>query len=184
MKKIPSIFKRDFAGNPSLVTEEPEPLCDWVFRGEGIPTHKRDGTACMVRGGSLFKRYDAKQGKQPPEGFEPCQDPDPNTGHWPGWVPVTPDDKWHVWAFYVEGNGDFVDGTYELCGPKLQANPEKYKTHVFVKHGAETLPDTDRTYKGIREFLAQHELEGIVFHHPDGRMAKIKRTDFGLKWPV
>lgn len=26
------------------------------------------------------------------------------------------------------------------------------------------------------------EAAGVVFHHPDGRMAKIKRSDFGLAW--
>ena len=28
------------------------------------------------------------------------------------------------------------------------------------------------------------DIEGIVWHHPDGRMAKIKRRDFGLSWPI
>ena len=28
-----------------------------------------------------------------------------------------------------------------------------------------------------------HVVEGIVWHHPDGRMVKIKRKDFGFKWP-
>ena len=26
-------------------------------------------------------------------------------------------------------------------------------------------------------------IEGIVWHHPDGRMAKIKARDFGIQWP-
>jgi len=34
---------------------------------------------------------------------------------------------------------------------------------------------------GIRTFLEHAGWEGIVFHHPDGRMAKIKGRDFGLK---
>lgn len=42
----------------------------------------------MIRGGRLFKRYDAKHGKIPPPDFEPAQPPDDVTGHWPGWVPV------------------------------------------------------------------------------------------------
>jgi hypothetical protein len=25
------------------------------------------------------------------------------------------------------------------------------------------------------------DIEGLVFHHPDGRMAKIKLRDFGMK---
>ena len=43
-----------------------------------------------------------------------------------------------------------------------------------------------RTFDGLRGFLATldsrfapgHLAEGIVFHHPDGRRAKIKRKDF------
>jgi hypothetical protein len=26
------------------------------------------------------------------------------------------------------------------------------------------------------------DIEGIVWHHPDGRMVKIKKKDFGYKW--
>ena len=184
MKKIPSIFMRDFEGNPSLVTQNPEPQCDWVFKGEGVPTHKRDGTSCMVRRGALLKRYDAKGGKPAPVGFEPCQDPDPNTGHWPGWVPVGPDDKWHVWTFYVIHEGALDDGTYELCGPKLQGNPERFSDHKMILHGSERLPDMPRDFEGIKGYLKMVQIEGLVFHHPDGRMAKIKRTDFGFDWPV
>ena len=64
MKKIPTIFKRDPA-NPSRVTDEVNPDCFWVFNGEGLPTRKFDGTACMVRDGVLYKRYDCKKGRQP-----------------------------------------------------------------------------------------------------------------------
>ncbi|MCL2724468.1 MAG: hypothetical protein FWD69_08535 [Polyangiaceae bacterium] len=46
--------------------------------------------------------------------------------------------------------------------------------------------DVPRTYDGLKTFLADldnkfspgHLAEGIVFHHPDGRRAKIKRKDF------
>lgn len=46
--------------------------------------------------------------------------------------------------------------------------------------------DVPRSYTGLRDFLAElesryapgHLAEGIVFHHPDGRRAKIKRKDF------
>jgi hypothetical protein len=43
-----------------------------------------------------------------------------------------------------------------------------------------------RDFEGLRSFLKTldsrfspgHLAEGIVFHHPDGRRAKIKRKDF------
>ena len=40
------------------------------------------------------------------------------------------------------------------------------------------------TFDGLHRWLCAHPVEGLVFHHPDGRMAKIKRRDYGLSWPV
>lgn len=36
-------------------------------------------------------------------------------------------------------------------------------------------------WAGLRSYLANKDIEGIVWHHPDGRMVKIKGKDFGLK---
>lgn len=185
MKKIPSLFVRDWDRDPSRVTEAVEPGCEWVIRGEGIATRKYDGTACMVERGNLFKRYDAKGGKPAPEGFRPCQEPDPKTGHWPGWLPVGPDDKWHIWTFYVQLRGEAIpDGTYELVGPKIQGNPDGFDDYDLERHGAHALTVPNRSFEGIKAYLTENWIEGIVFHHYDGRMVKIKRTDFGLPWPV
>lgn len=189
MRKIPSVFVRDFVNDPRFVLNEVTPGCEWVLVGEGRPTLKRDGTAVMVRDGNLYKRYDAKNGKAPPFGFEPCQDPDPKTGHWPGWLLVGtgPEDQWFRFAWEEASGAILSDGTYELCGPKFQTNPEKTERHVFFRHGVEVLDDyrlvlAPLTFSGIKDFLREREIEGIVFHHPDGCMAKIKRSDFGLVW--
>jgi len=78
-----------------------------------------------------------------------------------------------------------LDGTYELLGPKVQGNPEHAQNSLLVCHGHGTAgnlgSDVPRTYDGLREWLAGKDIEGIVFHHDDGRMAKIKLRDFGLK---
>lgn len=175
MKKIISLFQRNYDGD-RLVRDEVVPGAEWVTAGEGAATRKFDGTCCMVRGGKLFKRYDAKHGKTPPAGFEPAQDPDPKTGHWPGWLPVGdgPDDRWHREAMTAR----IDDGTYELVGPKIQGNPEGYPTHSLVPHGVEHLYDAPRTFSELKEYLTALSIEGIVWHHPDGRMVKIKRKDF------
>lgn len=179
MKKIISLFRRNYETD-HLVRDEIVLGAEWVSSGEGIPTQKFDGTCCMVREGKLYKRYDAKKGKQPPEGFEPAQDEDAKTGHWPGWVPVgdSAADLYHREAF---GAGDFEDGTYELCGPKVQRNPENFEKHTLVRHGAEVLPDCPRDFEGLKSYFQNHNMEGIVWHHPDGRMVKIKGRDFGIK---
>jgi hypothetical protein len=137
----------------------------------------------MVRAGLLYKRYDAKKGKAPPPGFEPCGEPDERTGHNPGWLLVGdgPEDKWHREA----GSKTRVlsDGTYELCGEKFQGNPEKISGHVFIRHGSEVLENVPRDYDGLKSYFSEHVIEGVVWHHSDGRMAKIKRSDFGFEWP-
>lgn len=53
----------------------------------------------------------------------------------------------------------------------------------MVPHGRDVLPDAPRDYDGLKEFLADRCIEGIVWHHPDGRMVKIKARDFGIPWP-
>jgi Family of unknown function (DUF5565) len=177
MKKTVSLFQRNYDGD-RLVRNEIVPGAEWVASGEGVATRKIDGTCCMVRGGKLFKRYDAKAGKTPPAGFEPAQDADTVTGHWPGWLPVGdgPDDKRHR-----EADMPTEDGTYELCGPKVQSNPEGYEKHVLVRHGSEVLPDCPRTFDALREYLSDGAIEGIVWWHEDGRVVKIKGKDFGIK---
>lgn len=190
MKKMISLFQRDYETDRT-VRNEVVPGAEWVLSGEGVATRKYDGTCCLVRDGKLYKRYDAKQGKTPPAGFEPAQvSPDLITGHWPGWVPVGdgPDDRWHrdafdEWSARLRGvpEGAIANGTYELCGPKVQGNPEGFDRHVLVWHGFDEMPDAPRDYEGLRAFLEQADIEGIVWHHPDGRMVKLKKRDFGYK---
>jgi len=184
MKKIISLFQRNY-DTDHLVRNEVVPGAEWVLAGEGIGTRKWDGTCCLYKDGKLFKRYDAKQGKTPPAGFIPAQNPDPKTGHWPGWLAIGdgPEDQW-----FREGLGSvrpepIADGTYELVGPKVNGNPEGYARHVLIRHGwgDETLDDLKtlkRDFDSIRDYLANHRIEGIVWHHPDGRMVKIKTKDF------
>jgi hypothetical protein len=78
MKKIPSLFKRDYGSGARLVYDEVAPGTEWAHAGEGVATRKIDGTSCLVRDGKLYKRYDAKAGRTPPDSFEPAQDPDPS----------------------------------------------------------------------------------------------------------
>lgn len=183
MRKIISLFQRNYDGD-RLVRNEVVPGAEWVLAGEGVATRKFDGTCCLVRDGKLFKRYDAKNGKTPPVGFEPAQEPDAKTGHWPGWLPVGdgPEDKWHREAMEnSKFNVVFYDGTCELIGPNIQGNSENVRIHMLVPHGIEQLPDAPRDFDGIKDYLASRTIEGIVWHHPDGRMVKIKRKDFFKK---
>lgn len=194
MKKIPSLFERDWQGDRSRVVPHLNSACSWVLNGEGIPTRKWDGTATMVRGSRLFKRYDAKHGKPPPQDWEPCEaQPDAQTGHWPGWVPIGAgsEDRWFREAFETCGGAGLADGTYEAIGPKIEGNREHADRHRLIRHGADVVAigwmpaqSVADLYDNLCSLLWVARIEGIVWHHPDGRMAKIKRRDFGLPWPL
>ena len=203
MKKIPSLFRRDFDGDRSRCLPEVVSGCEWVVAAEGTATRKWDGTCCLVRGDRLYKRYDRKldprtgQPKTAPEGWEPCEEaPDPNTNHWPGWLPVRaddPEDAYFAVAWLRRDGlhptfllgGPTVDGTYELVGPGINGNPEHLAGLYFVRHGRTVYPDVPRDFEGLRAWFEQAPpIEGIVFWHEDGRMAKVKRRDLGLPWPV
>lgn len=181
MKKIKSLFKRNYLGD-RLVYNEIVPGSEWVINGEGKATVKYDGTCCLIKNGKLYKRYDAKKGKRPPADFVPAQEkPDEITKHWPGWVPVGngPGDKWHRAAF----EETLSDGTYELIGPKIQGNPYDIEKHMLIRHGFDLIDGVPRDFDGLKNFFKHNIIEGIVWHHINGDMVKIKRKDFGYKWP-
>ena len=63
----------------------------------------------------------------------------------------------------------------------IQDNPEKFVAYVFVPHGKEILLDCPRDFRGLMVYLRGRDIEGVVWWHPDGRMAKLKGTDFGRR---
>ena len=186
MKKIPTLFEREYA-NHKVVGIKPivTPGMDWVLNGDGYATVKIDGSCCAVFSGVLFRRYDAKKGKKPPEGAIPCQHaPDPVTGHWPHWVECreeNPADKWYLEAYHNTADL-LVDGTYEAIGPHFQGNPYYLDKDVLDRHGRMVI-DVERSFDGIREYLRTHNMEGIVFWKDGEPRCKIKRSDFGFPWP-
>lgn len=44
--------------------------------------------------------------------------------------------------------------------------------------------DIPRSFEGIKKYLSEHEIEGIVFWKDGKPQCKIKRSDFAMKWPV
>jgi len=185
MKKITTLYKKD-PNNLSRVINEVDPENEWVFYQPSFvkPTQKFDGSACMIKDCILYKRYDAKKGKQKPANGIPCQDEDPITGHHPYWVPCTfgsAENKYFWQAF--DSLDSIIEGTYELCGPKVKGNPEHLQRHKLIKHGSVVLDINDFSYEGLKTYLSdpKNDIEGIVFHHKDGRMCKIRKSDFGFK---
>ena len=177
MKKTPTMFIRD-PGNMRELLDKVNNGCEWVFAGEGVATRKYDGTCCLIKAGKLWKRRETKNDKPNPEGFI-LADYDESTGKSVGWVPVVferAEDKYHAKAFVL----GMSDGTYELLGPKIQGNPEGLDSYELLKHSnAEQYKNVPREFHALSSWLEGRDIEGIVFHHPDGRMAKIKKRDFG-----
>lgn len=184
MKKISTLFTKD-PNDLGRIIDAVNPENQWLFDGEGIATRKFDGTSAAVIGGEIYKRYDVKHGRAVPEGAIPCQEPDTKSGHHPHWLKcdcLKAEDRFFFEAFDRLPHPE--DGTYELCGPKVQNNPEHLEEHVLIRHGSEVIALTDFTFEGFRRFLEDpaNDIEGIVFHHrTDGRMCKIRKRDFGIK---
>ncbi len=195
MKKIPTLFERDWNGDRSRVLDQVHVGCEWVLASEGMATRKLDGTSCMVRGNTLYKRREFRFAYDAPANFEEV-DYDKETEKTIGWIPVGegPEDQWHreafenlksahlAWISKIDPSSAVPDGTYELIGPKIQGNPEHWPHHALIHHnGTHQYPEAPRTFQGLRDWFMGTDIEGLVWHHPDGRMAKLKLRDFGIK---
>lgn len=190
MKKIPTLFKRDFEGH-NIVRVLPE-LSDkslsWVLYGGGTATVKIDGACCAIINGEFYKRYDAKNGKPIPEGAIKCQEEaDPITGHLPCWVkvdPNNPSDRWFIEAEnYVKYTKTQIVPfrTYEAVGKHFNGNPYNLDYDTLIPHGIDEI-EVERTFEGIKQYLEENYIEGIVFWKDGEPKCKIKRSDFGFKW--
>ena len=192
MKKMPTLFQREFDHHRvvNITDQLTSPELAWVLAGEGIATEKIDGACCALIGGQFYKRYDAKKNKQgilkqPPVGAIPCDVPDPGTRHWPHWVPVDEANAADQWFIVAKANtpGELTDGTYEAIGPHFNGNPHQLEQDVLVRHGEKIIQLENRSFEGIRAYLEQHCIEGIVFWKDGIPSCKIKRRDFGFDWP-
>jgi hypothetical protein len=197
MRKIPTLFVRD-PDDMRHVLPEVHPDCGWVLAGEGVATRKYDGTCVMFDDdGRWWARREVKPGKATPAGFVEV-DHDPATEKRVGWEPAEQSGWWR-WlqdALLRRNVFDFQEpGTYELCGPKVNGDPERLGEHFLIRHADAQTFGVSLENEGLsaeRFALAAHAAlrdllldladnegwEGIVWHHPDGRMAKLKGRDF------
>ena len=160
MKKMTTLYKKD-PNDLGRVINEVNPENEWVFEvGTAIPTRKFDGTACAIINGELYKRYDAKidkntgKYKKPlPNNIIECCGADIDSGHHPHWMKCfrdNPADKYHFIGFDSLKNKH--DGTYELCGEKVQGNPENIIGHELIRHGSQRLNLEDFGFNSVRDY--------------------------------
>lgn len=182
MKKIETIFDR---GDDFKVIDKPREGCEWVFAGEGVVTEKLDGTnvRLTVEKGKIVH----VEKRRNPSKAEKAQ------GVEPGYVDASRDDPSDKHIFRATDNTNVSnqpDGLHEAeaVGPKIQGNSlglDQTACYPFMSMPV-ILPDMPRNFQAISDYVCnldsvfnpEHKAEGIVFHHPDGRMAKIKRKDF------
>lgn len=182
---MPSLYPRNFQSKGNLyITSQVNKGVDWVFQPGTIATQKFDGTCCFFNEetGVLYKRYDYKRKSERslPTGAISCQyEPDEKTDHWPHWIPVIKGDP-ENWMHEIPPMPT-VHGTYELCGPKINGNPEKLENYQFLKHGSVVFENVPLTVVGLTKFLKERDIEGIVFHGPYNEMAKVTKEGFGMK---
>ncbi len=189
MQKIPTMFER---GPDHKVTNIVRADCQWVIDGEGVATEKLDGTNVRLTiRNSTCVRLEKRR--------NPLREQKFNGITWPWYVDAwvadairDPSNQHVIAAMQGTNFRDWPDGEHvaEAIGPKIQGNPLGLEKHVCVPFllGAAELQVEDlcRTFLGLRNgifdadsvYSPGNQPEGIVFHHPDGRMAKIKRKDF------
>lgn len=207
MRKIPSIFVRRERSN-LVDLERITASCEWVFsQGEGkILTVKRDGTPLLYRKEVWYQRRTLKSRLDPgtdgfpkPADFTPCQptpeyDDESKQWEWPGWMPLdTQYKKLLDEAIISRGEMKAEDDGYsfELCGPKINGNPEGLNTHQLFVHASEViaLQSNVLTVEVLVGIVKTIRNEGIVIY--SGRQldmgmecAKLKRRDLGFDWPI
>src|SRR3990167_1156910 len=158
MEKIPTLYERDPVTKFRTLTR--------TF-AEGLEnrmaslraTAKWDGTCVKVEGGKLYPRYKG--------GFREYTLPFDNLYR----------DAMAATPLPIE------DGTYELCGPKLQKNPHQFADFTFMRHGAVTLEAVPWQWDDLGRYLATCPYEGVVWWDEAKPVCKVKRKDYGHRWP-
>ena len=194
MKKIPTMFVREFSGHriTGIRPEFTNETCKEALE-RGTATVKIDGACCAVINGVFYKRIDLGKAKSTPDTLKLilCEDkPDPVTGHWPAWIRCSREDSADKWFFSaLDYYCKFApynippDGTYEAIGKHFNGNPYFMNHDTLHRHGSLEV-DVARTFDGVRWWLKMSIHEGLVFWLDGKPVCKIKRSDFGYHWPM
>lgn len=185
MKKIQTIFDRDWEGNRGVIDKYIFPKLPEILR-DAIATEKIDGMniRITVRNHEAVRvekrRNPSKQQKN--KGIET-----------PWYVDTSEDDSADKWIYDGVKNTDFSDipdGEWsgELVGKNIQGNPlelDRNQVMFFTLKQAPIFDNVPITYNELKKWLPQQEskygqgkIEGIVWHLPNGEMYKIKTKDF------
>ena len=186
MRKISTIFERDWNGNRKVLDKL---VVDFDFT-TALATEKLDGTnvRLTVRNHSLV-RLEKRRNPDKIQKIKGINEP---------WYvdadEFDPSDKFIWEAARNTDLSQVPDGEWsgEAVGPKIQGNPLKLEAHTVVLFSSPEVRErlihhnVPTGYRELKEWLSLQKsvfgndcgIEGIVWHHPNGDMVKIKVKDF------
>lgn len=188
MKKIKTIFERDWEGNRKVIDQYVDSAL-YVTLESCVATEKLDGTnvRLTVRNHTLVrleKRCNPSK-IQKQKGIEEPWYADATDGD--------PQDKWLFDAVKNTDLSDIPDGEWsgEALGKNIQGNPLNIDTNTIVLFSCNKAPvfeNVPTTFNELKEWLPKQKskfgndcrIEGIVWHAPNGEMYKIKTKDFEI----
>ncbi len=185
MRKIKTIFERDWEGNKKVVDEYIAEFFPSMLNGAKA-TEKIDGTniRVTVRNHTVV-RVEKRRNPTKLEKAKGIEDP------WYVDASDSSEDKWIMDAVRNTNYTDVPDGEWsgEAVGPNIQGNPLNLPTNrvVFFTLGqCPVFENVPADYEGLKVFLKEQKskygtdcgIEGIVWHCENGDMYKIKNKDF------
>ena len=186
MKKIKTIFERDWEGTRAVVNKYIEGFDPSVLSGAKA-TEKLDGTnvRATIRKGTCV-RLEKRRNPDKIQKFKGIEEP---------WYTEAsegdPQDKWIFDALKNTDLSHLPDGEWsgEALGTNIQGNPLNMPTNrivFFSLNQAPVFENVPTDYEGLKAWLPAQKskygndcgIEGIVWHCENGDMYKIKVKDF------
>jgi hypothetical protein len=185
MRKIKTIFDRDWQGNGAVLNQYVEGFDPSALSGAKA-TEKLDGTniRITVRNKTVV-RVEKRRNPDKIQKFKGITEP------WYVDASESSEDKWIMDAVKNTDFSNIPDGEWsgEALGTNIQGNPLNLTNNrvVFFTLGqAPTFEDVPTDYEGLKAWLPAQKskygndcgIEGIVWHCENGDMYKIKVKDF------
>jgi len=185
MKKIKTIFERDWNGNRKVIDCFIEPLQDKLQ--EATATEKLDGTNVRITvRNHIVVRVEKRRNPDKIQKAKGIIDP---------WYidadEYAPQDKYIFDGIKNTDFSEIPDGEWsgELVGKNIQGNPlnlDNNRIVFFTLGQAPIFENVPTTYDELKSWLPKQKskygndcgIEGIVWHCKNGEMYKIKTKDF------
>ena len=186
MRKIKTIFERDWEGNRKVIDKYVEGFSPELLEG-AIATEKLDGTNIRVTvRNHIVVRVEKRRNPDKIQKHKEITEP---------WYidaeEFQPQDKWTFDAIKNTDFSEIPDGEWsgEVVGTNIQGNPLNLGKNIvvfFTLGQAPTFENVPTSYEELKKWLPAQKskfgndcgVEGIVWHTKNGDMFKIKVKDF------